>query len=149
MSPKIRTLLLGAGISGVMAFLAPRAHAIDGLILEEEQPAAHNGDDVRAVGFAADGVGGDWVISGGEDAKLRSWTLQLVEERVLDVSRFSWTFGAAFQADELNSTPISLSRRQSVLAGEVGRGLGFGFRGSSPSDDLESIRPGGPPGSRC
>ena len=83
MLARIRTLLLGAGISGAMALLAPAAHAIDGLILEEEQPAAHNGDAVRAVGFAADGVGGDWVISGGEDATLRSWTLQLVEERVL------------------------------------------------------------------
>ena len=40
-----------------MAFLAPAAHAIDGLHLEEEQPAAHNGDAVRAVGFAVDGLG--------------------------------------------------------------------------------------------
>ncbi len=65
-----------------LLILAPAAHAIDGLILVEEQPAAHDGDAVRAVGFAADGVGGVWVISGGEDATLRSWTLQLVEERV-------------------------------------------------------------------
>ena len=74
----IRTLLLGAGISGAMAFLAPVASAIDPL----EQPAAHNGDAVSAVGFAAGGVEGYRVISGGEDATLRSWTLQLVEERV-------------------------------------------------------------------
>ncbi len=70
MFPRTRFLLLGAGISGVMAILAPAAHAIDGLILEHDQPAAHDGDAVRAVGFAADGAGGDWVISGGEDAKL-------------------------------------------------------------------------------
>ena len=78
MLPIMRILLLGAGISGAMAFLAPVASAIDPL----EQPAAHNGDAVSAVGFAAGGVGGYRVISGGEDATLRSWTLQLNEERV-------------------------------------------------------------------
>lgn len=44
------------------------------LIMYAEKPAAHNGDAVRAVGFIADGA---LVISGGEDANLRSWTLQL------------------------------------------------------------------------
>ena len=78
MLPIMRILLLGAGISGAMAFLAPVASAID----PDEQPAAHNGDAVSAVGFAAGGVEGYRVISGGEDATLRSWTLQLVEERV-------------------------------------------------------------------
>jgi len=78
MLPIMRILLLGAGISGAMAFLAPVASAIDPL----EQPAAHNGDAVSAVGFAASGVEGYRVISGGEDATLRSWTLQLIEERV-------------------------------------------------------------------
>jgi WD40 repeat protein len=62
-----------------MALLAPTAHAIDSLILEVEEPAAHNGDAVRAVGFAQDGSGGDWVVSGGEDATLRRWSLDLVE----------------------------------------------------------------------
>ena len=47
------------------------------LVLKAEQPAAHDGDDVRAVGFAADGGGGARVVSGGEDANLRSWTQQL------------------------------------------------------------------------
>lgn len=49
------------------------------LLLEVEQTAAHTGDAVRAVGFAADGVGGALVISGGEDAYLRSWNLELDE----------------------------------------------------------------------
>lgn len=56
MLARISTLLLGAGISGAMAFLAPAVHAIDGLILVEEQPPAHNGDAVRVVGFAANGM---------------------------------------------------------------------------------------------
>ena len=77
MLPIIRTLLLAAGISGAMAFLAPAAHAIDPLVLEAVRPSAHDGDDVRAVGFAADGLGGDWIFSGGEDAKLRRWDLAL------------------------------------------------------------------------
>ena len=50
------------------------------LVLKAEQPAAHDGDDVRAVGFTADSYGRTWVVSGGEDAKLRSWNLLLVEE---------------------------------------------------------------------
>jgi WD40 repeat protein len=50
------------------------------LILDEERPAAHKGDAVRAVAFIADGA---LVISGGEDANLRSWrTLQLDVEGV-------------------------------------------------------------------
>ena len=159
MLPKIRTLLLAAGISGVMALLAPVAQAItirlaevqwdvavvkgrkaaanhtitwegvnvatankkgsfsfygavpsdcvgtlsDGvttidvalsdctpdssgepipeLPLEEVHTTAHNGDAVRAVGFTRDGEGRERVVSGGEDAHLRSWSLQLVEER--------------------------------------------------------------------
>jgi len=42
------------------------------------QPDAHQGDAVRAVGFATDedGDGETWVISGGEDAYLRTWDLQ-------------------------------------------------------------------------
>ncbi len=78
MLSRIRTLFLGVGISGAIAFLAPVASAIDPL----EQQAAHSGDAVRAVGFAADGAGGYRVISGGEDATLRSWTSQLAAERV-------------------------------------------------------------------
>ena len=34
---------------------------------------AHNGESVRAVGFASDGNEGTWVISGGEDTFLRRW----------------------------------------------------------------------------
>ena len=86
MLARTRTLLLGAGISGALVFLAPVAHAIDGLVLENEEPAAHDGDAVNAVGFAAgvDEHGHEkvWVVSGGEDATLRSWTLELQLERV-------------------------------------------------------------------
>ncbi len=160
MLPKIRTLLLAAGISGVMALLAPVAQAISirlaevqsdiavvkgrkadaneqifwedidvgwpnkngsfsfvgvvpsdcvGTLINGEttidvalnnctsdpsgepipelslvamQLDAHDGDAVRAVGFAADGEGGTRVISGGEDANLRSWSLELYEARV-------------------------------------------------------------------
>jgi WD40 repeat protein len=38
---------------------------------------AHDGDAVRAVGFATDGLEGTWIVSGGEDAHLRYWTPQL------------------------------------------------------------------------
>jgi len=41
------------------------------------QAAAHDGEAVRAVDFARDVDGGTLVISGGEDASLRSWTLNL------------------------------------------------------------------------
>ncbi len=61
------------------------AHAVQAqppLILEVGEPAAHDGDAVRAVGFASDGGEGFWVISGGEDATLRSWDLDLELERV-------------------------------------------------------------------
>ena len=57
MFPKISALLLGVGISCLMACLAPAAHAQEELILEYEQPAAHDGDAVRAVGFAVDEYG--------------------------------------------------------------------------------------------
>jgi WD40 repeat protein len=43
------------------------------LPLEAEQTTAHTGDSVRAVGFV-----GDLVISGGEDAYLRSWYTPLL-----------------------------------------------------------------------
>jgi len=48
------------------------------LVEDWTQPFAHQGDAVRAVGFASDGKGGTWVISGGEDAYLRTWDLQNV-----------------------------------------------------------------------
>ena len=49
----------------------------DELPLRAEQTAAHDGDAVRAVGFATDEAGGTWIVSGGEDAHLRNWTPQL------------------------------------------------------------------------
>jgi WD40 repeat protein len=81
MLPRICTLLLGAGISGAMALLAPVASAIEPLEPQAVVIAAHEGDGVNAVGFAVGGPEGYWVISGGEDATLRSWTPQLYWER--------------------------------------------------------------------
>jgi len=52
------------------------------LLLLAEKTGAHNGAAVRAVGFSANEAEGSWVISGGEDANLRRWTLNLYEERV-------------------------------------------------------------------
>jgi len=60
----------------------PGGEPIPELSLVAMQLEAHNRDAVRAVGFAADGGGGARVISGGEDAKLRSWTLLLNVESV-------------------------------------------------------------------
>jgi WD40 repeat protein len=42
-----------------------------------KKSAAHDGNAVRAVGFATDGAEGTWIVSGGEDAHLRYWKLQL------------------------------------------------------------------------
>jgi WD40 repeat protein len=44
-----------------------------------QQPAAHDGDDVRAVGFALAGAT-ERIVSGGEDAQLRYWTPELSQE---------------------------------------------------------------------
>jgi len=52
---------------------------IQELVLAAKSELAHGGDAVRAVGFASDGKGGTWVISGGEDAYLRTWDLQNFE----------------------------------------------------------------------
>jgi len=46
----------------------------------DEEPAAHDGDAVRAVGFVTDGAGGTWIVSGGEDAHLRYWDLEINNE---------------------------------------------------------------------
>ena len=46
------------------------------------EPDAHDGDAVRAVGFATDGAEGTWIVSGGEDAHLRYWDLELHERGV-------------------------------------------------------------------
>jgi WD40 repeat protein len=43
------------------------------------QIVAHGGEAVRAVGFVIDEGGRTWVISGGEDATLRSWDLENLE----------------------------------------------------------------------
>ena len=52
------------------------------LALLAAQPDAHDSDAVRAVGFADDAGGAPRVVSGGEDAKLRSWNLSLGEPGV-------------------------------------------------------------------
>ena len=50
------------------------------LTLLAAQADAHDSDAVRAVGFAEAALGGLRVVSGGEDARLRSWDLLLVED---------------------------------------------------------------------
>ena len=52
------------------------------LALLAAQPDAHDSDAVRAVGFAEAALGGLRVVSGGEDARLRSWNLLLGDEVV-------------------------------------------------------------------
>jgi WD40 repeat protein len=52
------------------------------LALQAAHTSAHDGDAVRAVGFAAAAGGGPRVVSGGEDARLRSWNLSLEEAGV-------------------------------------------------------------------
>ena len=46
------------------------------LQLISQRPAAHDGDDVRAVGIALAGAS-EQIVSGGEDAQLRYWTPEL------------------------------------------------------------------------
>jgi WD40 repeat protein len=118
-----------------MAFLAPAAHAIGELILEEAQPAAHDGDAVRAVGFTDDGFGGVWVVSGGEDAKLRNWTLQLVEERVLTLDNTIYDLEASLDGSIVatgeggwnGGTTADTLRIWSADGFEVGIGAPIGF----------------------
>ena len=64
----------------------PPSEPIPELALVVEQPASHGVDAVRAVGFVADGAGGTQVVSGGADAHLRNWTLDLSQQhdRTLD-----------------------------------------------------------------
>ena len=47
------------------------------LHLGAEQPGAHNGYAVRAMGFTTYGAERTWIVSGGEDAHLRNWTLEI------------------------------------------------------------------------
>ena len=71
-------------------------------------------DALRALGIEA------WIAPPGINAGL---ALLMFEGDRLDVSRFSWTFGASFQAYESNSTPVSLSRPRSPIALNLGRRL--------------------------
>jgi len=50
------------------------------LSLGDEKSAAHDGDAVRAVGFANYEAEETWIVSGGEDAHLRYWDLDLNEQ---------------------------------------------------------------------
>ena len=52
------------------------------LALQAEKTNAHDGDAVRAVGFAEAAGGDPRVVSGGEDAHLHSWDLHLVEDEL-------------------------------------------------------------------
>ena len=57
----------------------PPGEPAEELQLIYQQPAAHGGDDVRAVGIALAGAT-DQVVSGGEDAHLRYWTPELSQQ---------------------------------------------------------------------
>lgn len=74
------TLTAGADSIAVQLAFPPDEPAADDLELVHDQPAAHGGDAVRAVGFVADGAGGTRVVSGGEDSRLRNWTLDLSQQ---------------------------------------------------------------------
>lgn len=50
-----------------------------------ERPDAHGGTDVRGVGFRVDELGEPWIVSGGEDAKLISWTLDFNNSTTQDL----------------------------------------------------------------
>ena len=63
----------------------PPSEPVDELELENEILASHGGDAVRAVGFVADGTEVQ-VVSGGADAHLRYWTLDLNQPPVVDLS---------------------------------------------------------------
>ena len=56
------------------------------LTLVAKQLDAHGGTDVRGVGFRVDREGPIRVVSGGEDADLRSWTLDLNELSVQNLN---------------------------------------------------------------
>lgn len=83
-----------------------------------EQPDAHDGDALRAVGFASDGAEGTWIVSGGEDAHLRYWNLQL-----------------AAQGDPLTLNHTIYDLEVSVDGSIVATGEG-GWNGSANSDTL-------------
>lgn len=76
----VGTLTAGADSMAVPLAFPPDEPAVGDLELLREQPAAHDGAAVRAVGFAADGAGETRVVSGGEDSHLRSWTLELGQQ---------------------------------------------------------------------
>jgi len=120
-----------------MAVLAPVASAIDELIFVVEQQPAHDGEAVRAVGFATDTAGEYWVISGGEDATLRSWSLQLAEERVQDLDHEIYDLEASTDGSIVatgeggwnGGTSTDTLRIWSAdgLAHEIGTGAPIGF----------------------
>jgi WD40 repeat protein len=76
----VGTLTAGADSITVPIAFPPGEPAVGELDLVDEQPAAHGGAAVRAVGFATDGAGGAGVVSGGNDSHLRNWTLELSQQ---------------------------------------------------------------------
>jgi hypothetical protein len=57
----------------------PPGDTIEELELIHAKPDSHDGDSVRAVGFVADGEEVQ-IVSGGADARLRNWALDLSEQ---------------------------------------------------------------------
>jgi WD40 repeat protein len=76
----VGTLTAGADSIAVPLAFPPGEPTAGGLDLVHAQPEAHGGAAVRAVGFAADGVGATRVVSGGDDSHLRNWTLELSQQ---------------------------------------------------------------------
>jgi WD40 repeat protein len=60
----------------------PPGEPIDELVLKYGIPDSHDGDAVRAVGFVMNGEEVQ-VVSGGADASLRNWTLELSQPPVI------------------------------------------------------------------
>ena len=75
----VGTLTAGAD-SIIVSIIVPLTYQPDELELLHEQQHSPGGDAVRAVGFVADGMGGTRVVSGGADAHLRNWTLDLSQQ---------------------------------------------------------------------
>jgi len=71
---------VGTLTAGADSIIVPLTYQPDELELLHEQQHSPGGDAVRAVGFVADGMGGTRVVSGGADAHLRNWTLDLSQQ---------------------------------------------------------------------
>lgn len=71
----------------------PPNEPVNELELRHEIPASHGGDAVRAVGFVAGEEEGVQILSGGADARLRNWSLDLSQQlRIRDLDHIIYDF---------------------------------------------------------